>query len=202
MSKLKVKNITLGDNVDTTKNISINVPTVADGTLTIETEIGTDIIKVNADGGVQITNCPTFFVSRITSSQVISDATSTVVQFNSETFDIGNCFDSTTNFRHTPNVAGYYLYTWGVNLSSSVAASIAQAFGAIHKNGTEIARGSNITGAGSATTYLSTGSAIVQMNGTTDYVDIRAFCDVTSGTISVLVPGNLTYFSGVLVRAL
>ena len=200
MSKLKCKNVVLGDNADTTKNFSINVPSVADGTLTIETEAGVDVLKVNSDGGVQMSLCPTFFVSRITSSQTISDATSTVVQYNSETFDIGSCFDSTTNFRHTPNVAGYYQYSWGINLNSSVAAAMAQGFGALFKNASEIARGSHITGA-NVTTTLSCGSCIVYMNGVGDYVDIRAFCDVTSGTPSVLVGTNLTYFSGVLARA-
>ena len=38
----------------------------------------------------------------------ISNQTSTKVTLNNKEFDTANCFDATTNYRFTPNVAGYY----------------------------------------------------------------------------------------------
>jgi hypothetical protein len=45
---------------------------------------------------------------RATSNQTISNATETKVELNYETFDVGNDFDSTTNYRFTVPVTGYY----------------------------------------------------------------------------------------------
>jgi hypothetical protein len=56
VSKVKCKNVTLGDNADTTKNLSINVPATADGTLILGKESGADILTVNNAGDVNIVN--------------------------------------------------------------------------------------------------------------------------------------------------
>lgn len=52
MSQLDLKKIKLGDNADTSKNFVISVPAVADGTLTIERENGTDVLTIDANGVV------------------------------------------------------------------------------------------------------------------------------------------------------
>lgn len=54
MSKIALKTIKLGDSADTSKNFLISVPTVPDGTLTIERENGTDVLTVDASGKVSI----------------------------------------------------------------------------------------------------------------------------------------------------
>lgn len=50
MSTIAVKKIKLGDNVDLSKNFLIEVPSVADGTLTIKREDGTAVLSIAADG--------------------------------------------------------------------------------------------------------------------------------------------------------
>ena len=52
---LALRQIQLGDNADTSKNFVISVPAVADGTLTIERENGTDVLKIDASGKVTCT---------------------------------------------------------------------------------------------------------------------------------------------------
>lgn len=54
MSKIATKTVKLGDSADSSKNFLISVPSVPDGTLTIERESGTDVLKVAAAGGVSI----------------------------------------------------------------------------------------------------------------------------------------------------
>ena len=49
---LALRRIQLGDNADTSKNFVISVPAVADGTLTIERENGTDVLSIDANGKV------------------------------------------------------------------------------------------------------------------------------------------------------
>ena len=45
------------------------------------------------------------------------------VTFQSETYDTDNCFDSTTNYRFTPTVAGKYFFNYQVYVSSTGGAS-------------------------------------------------------------------------------
>lgn len=52
MSQLSLKKIKLGDNADTSKNFVISTPAVADGTLTIERENGTDVLTIDSSGKV------------------------------------------------------------------------------------------------------------------------------------------------------
>lgn len=50
MSTIAVKKVKLGDNADLSKNFLIEVPAVADGTLTIKRENGTTVLSVDATG--------------------------------------------------------------------------------------------------------------------------------------------------------
>ena len=50
MSTIAVKKVKLGDNADTSKNFLIEVPAVADGTLTIKRENGTSVLSIDATG--------------------------------------------------------------------------------------------------------------------------------------------------------
>ena len=52
MSTIAVKKVKLGDNADTSKNFLIEVPAVADGTLTIKRESGAPVLSIAADGTI------------------------------------------------------------------------------------------------------------------------------------------------------
>lgn len=54
MSTISLKNVKLGDSPDPSKNFVISVPSVADGTLTIKRENGTNVLSIAADGVVAI----------------------------------------------------------------------------------------------------------------------------------------------------
>lgn len=50
MSTLKTKKVQLGDNADPSKNFLIEVPAVADGTLSIKRQDGTNVLSIDATG--------------------------------------------------------------------------------------------------------------------------------------------------------
>jgi hypothetical protein len=50
MSTIAVKKVKLGDNADLSKNFLIEVPAVADGTLTIKRENGANVLSIGANG--------------------------------------------------------------------------------------------------------------------------------------------------------
>lgn len=54
MSKVKVKEVILGDNADLSKNFVLSVPAVADGTLTIKRQDGTNVLSTNVDVNITV----------------------------------------------------------------------------------------------------------------------------------------------------
>ena len=150
------------------------------------------IIQAELASGVA-GNGPAFSAYR-GNSQSISAATFTKILFGTEDFDTANCYDSSTNYRFTPNVAGYYQ----VNSSISISAYSNRYTAYIYKNGTLYATGMSNTG--NATNTDSTGIyALIYLNGSTDYIEIYV-----QGNNAVSVDGGSgrdTYFQAFLARA-
>lgn len=155
------------------------------------TKIGTD--EWVADG--QAATGPAFS-AYASAAQTLSNSTLTKVQFNQEEFDTGNCFDKTTNFRFTPNVAGYYLFDWAVNLKNNAAGTL---YSSLYKNGSTFKRGVTF-GTAAASGYGTSGTALVYMNGSTDYVEVYV-AQSSGGNIDTLEGVDTIFFQGVLARA-
>ncbi len=130
------------------------------------------------------TTGPTFRAFRGTSSQTVSANSWNKVQFNTESWDTDNAFDSTTNYRFTPQKAGYY--TVNVNIGCTN-----QAIVSIWKNGAEYLT----AGWASGGSYMSTGG-LVYLNGSTDYIEGYVWTD---GTV-VEASAQGTVFSAIWVR--
>ena len=144
-------------------------------------------------------NGPAFSAYLSGGNQTISDNTLTKVTFNAEDFDTANCFDSTTNYRFTPNVAGYYQVGCYVVYRQS---PIIDSYVVLRKNGSTVKTGTSITiSSGSNLTNLNFGlNALIYMNGTTDYLEIYALSDGT-GNLTVIDTSASTYFHGFLARS-
>jgi hypothetical protein len=133
---------------------------------------------------------PTFRAFRTTSSQSLTGGVYTKIEFNGETFDTASAYDSTTNYRFTPQTAGYYIV--------SVAASISQPFNsdtrvlAIYKNGSIY---SAVYGGGTAGGAIATD--VVYFNGSTDYVEGYAYVETTS---TIANSTSTAYFSATYAR--
>lgn len=115
--------------------------------------------------------------------QSISTGAVTKLAFNAENWDLDGEFDSTTGDkgRFTPTVAGLYLVNAGVQWEVATGSyrSIR-----VRKNGSDYSAGTQIDGpdTGSQSSPAMETSAIVDMNGTTDYLEIF----VQQGTGSTL----------------
>jgi hypothetical protein len=179
--QLKLKAASLGGDIalvptDTASSVVITVP-AATGTMVTTATAGVPI------GG------PAFSAYQTGSAQVLTAGVWTKLVINTEEFDTNNNFDPTTNYRFTPTVAGYYQISATVQFAGAAYCGIA-----IYKNGTAAK-----TGTIQQSTGIASGmSALIYMNGSTDYVETYAFSTVTA-TLNIGV--SSTYFQGCLVRS-
>jgi len=126
------------------------------------------------------------------SLQSITNTTVTKLTFGTEEFDTANCYDNTTNYRFTPNVAGYYQVNVGIQLNNSVSGLNLYIF----KNGAAI-KSSGADTPGSASKYSM--SALVYLNGSTDYLELYVWQN--GGTVTTSNNTQWNYFQASLVRA-
>jgi len=134
---------------------------------------------------------PAFFAFRNTTNQSFSTGTETKVQLNGEQFDTDNCFDSTTNYRFTPNKAGYYQISGHIQMDTAVSFM----YLAVKKNGTNWA----VLNRASLDLSGPSGSTLVYLNGSTDYVEL--FVQVTGSSPQIGWGDPQTWFTGVWIRS-
>lgn len=119
------------------------------------------------------------------SDQTITSPNTDVVQLNSESYDVGAAFDSATNYRFQPTTAGYYrVFAQVTPAGGSNSSPILY----IYKNGAATAESK-----GQLTSLYDTAivvSDVVNLNGTTDYVDIRCSYDIYNNASTVLKLGS------------
>ncbi len=157
----------------TASNVTLNLP-AADGTIitTASTFAGTGpAFSAYASGG-----------------QSISSSTNTKLTYATESFDTNANYDA-ANSRFTPTVAGYYLVTINCQIDGTLSGAYANFM--LWKNGASIV---NMFSGNSVAYYHGNGSALVYMNGTTDYLESYIFM---TQALSVLKFG----FQALLVRA-
>jgi hypothetical protein len=166
----------------------------------IQTANGVIIANLNSSGantGFQLapTMAPAFFATT-NGNQSITNSTFTKVTLDLEIFDTNNNFASST---FTPTIAGYYQISGGIsNLNGNTPT---RTIVSIFKNGSGYAGFGDYTASSAYRTY---GSALVYMNGTTDYIELYTYLAGSSlslqGGISTGVGYN-TFLSGALVRS-
>ena len=112
----------------------------------------------------------------------------TKVRLDVENFDTNSNFDSVTNFRFTPNIAGYYqincqLYITALNVSLRAY---------FYKNGSEYLQ--------SQSQYVPQLSDLIYFNGSSDYLELYA--DHSSSSTQYLFPNpQINFLSGFLASA-
>lgn len=134
---------------------------------------------------------PAFSAYRST-TQSVTSGTWTKVACDAEEFDTASCF-STSTYRFTPTVAGYYQINGNINFS--VSSGQAYAVTCIYKNGTFYKYGSYINGSAGIMCNV---SSLVYLNGTTDYVELYGLLGGTGP--SFIGDSTATYFNGCLLR--
>ena len=209
----------LGNTVTTIGNLTLTNVNIVSGTVPTPTSIanGTSNVSISSSGGninvvtggtiatfpsaagtVMVSgNMPAFSAYKTGQQTGISYATWTKVQFPSKNFDTASAFDSTTNYRFTPLVAGYYQLnaTAYINTLAVGGQQIA-----IYKNGSQFSTGTTTTTA--STDVSSVVSAVIYLNGSTDYVEVYVYANTAAGTYQTNGGGGggLVQFSGSMVR--
>ena len=140
-----------------------------------------NVVGTLQNDGVAVTNTPAF-EAQLSSSQTVTDYTTTKVQYNIEVFDTDNAYDNTTNYRFTPQVAGKYFVYAKVATDTISGANLDQVRMFIKKNGTTVSK-SNLDARGNTlgSYYTINDSATVVLNGSSDYIEIYCRIDDTSG---------------------
>jgi hypothetical protein len=180
-------------NGSTSGSVTLSSPAVSGTTtLTLPTTSGTVITTGSTFAGTG----PAFFVRKST-NQTITSGVETKIIFDTETFDTASCFNNTgstvggiPSYSFLPNVAGYYQLN--LTLMPEGSTALTRYILCVQKNGTLV----DVLEDG-ATINKTTGSYLVYLNGSTDYVSFSCYI---FATVAVVNSGN-TVFSGALVRS-
>lgn len=165
---------------------AVNSTYITDAAVT-QAKLGTNVVG----------NGPAFSAYQSSAQTGIANLTFTKMNLQAEEFDTASCFDNTTNYRFTPNVAGYYQVNGHVLGSPSAGGMVLVS---IYKNGTRFKDGL-ATPNGSSIAAECVVSSLVYMNGSTDYVELYVFQSSGSAMSLQSNAPSSNYFQGVLARA-
>ena len=177
MSKLET------NQVDPATGTTLTLGTSGD---TIAIPSGVTIANSGTATGFGGANTPAFEAYQSAIQTGVGDAVWTKLSMNTEAFDTAGNYDNSSNYRFTPTTAGkYFVYVMAACLSdTNYKLNVANT--AIYKNGSQY-RSTNITvnGADRLNEANTTATAIIDFNGSSDYVEAYARVNVTTGTGSI-----------------
>jgi hypothetical protein len=163
------------------------------GVLQLASGTGNLVTVPSVTGTAMVSGNMPAFLAYQTTVQSIPNAVATKINFDTETFDTNNNFD-TSNGRFIPTVAGYYQ----INLTISLQIS-GNALGMLYKNGSHYL-GAVTTGIVAISNSLATQSCVVSMNGSTDYLEGYVY-QGTGGAVNSNNDSRFMQFSGSLIRS-
>ena len=137
------------------------------------------------------------FLSYGASNIAMANDTWVKVQFNNEQFDIGGYYDSSTNYRYTPQVAGKYMITARVYITYGGAATENIRI-AIYKNGSDYTKYNDYGGSTQSYGTVQIVS-LIDMNGSSDYLEIYVRQNTSSDAVYYADQNQGGEFSGFLV---
>ena len=166
----------------------IKVNTIQDGGGNVLlTSNGSGTLTTNNIGG---TNTPAF-EAFLNGSASINHDTTTKVLCNTEVFDTDSAYDNSSNYRFTPQTAGKYFVYSKVRVDTT-AANCELTVSYIYKNGSlysySLIDFDSNDGEGASTIN----TAVIDMNGSSDYVELYAYGKAASGSGTLGVEGDST----------
>jgi len=184
---------------DTSGTVTLTAPaTAGTTTLTLPTANGTLLTTATSFSNGQ---GPAFWCSP-GADTTISSATDVVIANSSETYDTASCFNNTGStvggipaYAFLPNVAGFYLFTSTINTELSTGPT--RFINSVRFNGSTAYRVVDTSVAYAPA--VSSGSILLFMNGTTDYVQQVIYLAASTPRYSSSI--TTARFSGFLVRA-
>ena len=185
---------------------------MADGTLkvgTITTSSGSGTITLGQSGetvafGSGVTsqfNQPAF-EAYLSTTTTLTNSTDVKIQYDTEILDTNNAYDNSTNYRFTPQVAGKYLVYANIFFSGTSSSQIEYLEHKIYKNGSSYKSTVNDPINSVKTNQVNLPvSAIIDMNGSTDYVESFGYGQMASGTVRATANIKSTYFAAYRIGA-
>jgi len=155
----------------------------------------TNIIGTLNKDGSAVANTPAFEATRSTGTTNISNNTFTKIQCDTEVFDTAGNYDNSSNYRFTPTTAGKY-YVYGlIKFESDSAKRIEYCQFSIYKNGSQYRQVVPVYSADNVS-WQSTGviSSTIDLNGSSDYVELYVRINVFSGSPNYIGGDNTTTF--------
>ena len=153
--------------------------------------IAGQVLQTDGNGNLSFvnppTNTPAFSVYR-SGTQAIANNTATKVQYNTESFDTDNTFDSSTNYRYTPAFSGKSFLVGSIRLYGTD--DFNNYILEIHKNGTAVLRQQN-----SHWHYESAQVSGIVTHDTDDYFEVYV-TQQSGSTLDVMSGIEITYFMG------
>jgi len=148
--------------------------------------------RTNFVSGIGGVNTPAFSAEK-SGAQSISNTTRTTILFNNEFYDSSSAYDTSTG-KFTPQTAGKYLVVSNVFLDSDANSNFSQGFIELYKNSSVITEAIMDERSGNDARRRSVHiSAIVDMNGSSDFLLVQGYIDMTSsGTPQI---GDMSTFS-------
>ena len=144
---------------------------------------GNNIIGSDGAGNLTTQNImKPAFEAKLSAQQNLANTTLTKVQWDSETFDTDNCYDNTTNYRFTPNVAGKYFVYAQTLIAENNSSDLEKAQVHIYKNGSSILQSDFDFRANPIILATPCISSTIICNGATDYIEIFAYMDSNGHT--------------------
>ena len=117
------------------------------------------------------------FLAYLGSSYEVSNNVITKVNCNTEVFDTDNCYDNSTNYRFTPTKAGKY-YVFCKLTAQTNAYKLYFTKAKLYKNGSQEVSTTNILANDSIYRIESQLDFIVDMNGSSDYLEMYGHIDI------------------------
>lgn len=143
---------------------------------------------------------PANVLVNLNADQTLANASATKVTLDTESFDIGGFFDAASNYRFLPKLPGKYQVSATVSLDPTGIVTLTTFTASLYKNGSAIlAPVVQISTVATSNTTL-TISALVAMNGSSDYLEIFA-TQSNATTTSFKVVGGATKTSFSATRA-
>jgi hypothetical protein len=133
-----------------------------------------DTITIPSGAKMSGQNYPAF-EAYLSSDQTVTSGTITKITMDTETFDTAGAYDNSTNYRFTPQTAGKY-YVYATVRGSTSVSSLELEMTAIYKNGSSYAENQIDFRNNDASLAGITVVAIVDMNGSSDYLECYGRC--------------------------
>ena len=182
------------DKLDPQSGTALEIGTSGD-TVTVPAGATFNVAGTLQSGGVSVSNAPSFYAKLSANQAYGSTGAITKVACNTEYWDTDSAYDNSSNYRFTPQSAGKYMVHGCIYVATFATDSIAGQTVYVKKNGGNY---QGVTGGGFAYNSNEFNAAgtpfaiVVDMNGSSDYVEVYTQVTFNSGTCEIQYDNNGT----------